>query len=105
MPYVRIIEYGYKYHTRDNYRYPSEYAQGAYSPISRYAKKTEQNPLYVVIKNPNMTMDPYAFGDGKEEVSLFLEFNQEYDVEKIKSKITVYKYGTWYYQNGKPQPL
>ena len=90
-------------HSKSDYRYPSEYAQSAYSPVSLYPIM-EQYPLGVVIKNPKTIFDPNAFGDGKEKVAFYLEFNSDYDVSELKSQVTVYKKGMWKYIDGVPTP-
>lgn len=103
VPYVKDTEHKYIHHVKDDYKYPSEYAQRKME-YGWYATKTEKIPLSIVIKSPKTLFDSCAFGDGDEEITFFLEFSEEYNIANIKSKIVVFRANEWDYVDGVPTP-
>ena len=102
VPYIdterKPISYEYS-----QYKYPCDYRNRSSCwewEITKFMKK----PLSVVIRSPQTKFDPCAFGDGNEEIYFFLEFDSDYDISNIKSKVTVFKYGDWNYYCGIPTP-
>lgn len=105
VPYVKAVDHKFVEHKKSDYRYPSEWA-ALRIKWGYYVSKTEKIPLSIVVRNPKTVFDAKAFGDGvgNENISLFLEFKESYDVSHIESSITVYKQGEWDYVNEVPTP-
>lgn len=104
VPYVKATEHKYIHHTKDDYRYPSEYAQRKMEH-GWYVSKTEKIPLGLVIKSPQTRFDSCAFGDGDEVITFFLDFCDDYSTIGIKSKIIIFRPNEWHYVDGIPAPI
>ena len=102
VPYVETERKTY-YHTPDDYEFPCDYRHRPSNWWWEVAKFTRR-PISLVIRSPHTVIDPHAFGDGEEEVALFLEFDGDYNTSRIQGKIKTYKYGEWHYVNGTPTP-
>ena len=102
VPYVDT-EYCYIRHEYSQYKYPCDYRNRG-SNWKRETTKFIKRPLNVVLKSPFTNIDKCAFGDGDEDIFIFLEFDTEYDISHIKSRLTIYKQNEWKYINGFPTP-